>query len=167
MKWKAILAVVLLLPVLGAATLAILSFRAGGRPRTLGLQDGKLHPCGDTPNCISSKSTASNQWMEPIPLTIEPARALELLKTVICTMPRAQIVTADDQYLHAEFESALFRFVDDLEFVIKADENLIHFRSQSRVGYSDFGVNRRRMQSIIHAYQREASRLARAPNNDR
>ena len=63
-------------------------------------------------------------------------------------MPRTKIVTVDDNYLYAEFRSALFRFVDDVEFLIDPKERAIHFRSASRVGYSDLGVNRHRMEQI-------------------
>jgi uncharacterized protein (DUF1499 family) len=65
---------------------------------------------------------------------------------------RATIVEEKADYLHAEMRSLIFRFVDDVEFSLDADAGLINVRSASRVGYSDFGVNRRRMQRIRAAF---------------
>ena len=63
-------------------------------------------------------------------------------------MPRAKLIEEDDSYLHFEFTSLLLRFVDDVEFLFDEESKTIHFRSASRVGYGDFGVNRRRMEEI-------------------
>ena len=73
---------------------------------------------------------------------------MQRIKELVEEMPRTKIVTVEDNYLHAEFRSSVFRFVDDVEFLIDPKERAIHFRSASRVGYSDFGVNRRRMEQI-------------------
>jgi len=66
------------------------------------------------------------------------------------------VVTAADTYIHAEFTSAVFRFVDDVEFQIDPDTRLVHFRSASRVGRSDLGVNRERMEALRAAFERSA-----------
>ena len=63
-------------------------------------------------------------------------------------LPRAKLVEEDEDYLHYEFTSLLLRFVDDVEFVFDDATRTIHFRSASRTGYSDLGVNRRRMEEI-------------------
>jgi uncharacterized protein (DUF1499 family) len=63
-------------------------------------------------------------------------------------LPRAKLVQEDDAYLHYEFTSLLLRFVDDVEFLFDDETKTIHFRSASRTGYGDFGVNRRRMEDI-------------------
>lgn len=70
-------------------------------------------------------------------------------------MERTNIVTETDNYFHAEFKSALMGFVDDSEFYHDEREDVIHVRSASRVGYSDFGVNRRRVESIRERFNRE------------
>jgi uncharacterized protein (DUF1499 family) len=77
---------------------------------------------------------------------------MDRLVAVVRNMNRATIVTATPSYLHVEFRSALFRFVDDVEFVLDDSARLIHFRSASRTGYYDFGVNRGRMQRISDLY---------------
>ena len=63
-------------------------------------------------------------------------------------LPRTKLVQEDDSYLHYEFTSLLLRFVDDVEFLFDDETKTIHFRSASRMGYGDFGVNRRRMEDI-------------------
>lgn len=83
----------------------------------------------------------------------DSADVLSRLRAVVSAIPRAKIVTADENYLHVEFTSALFRFVDDVEFFVDREQRVIHFRSASRVGRSDLGVNRQRMQAIAAAYE--------------
>jgi uncharacterized protein (DUF1499 family) len=63
-------------------------------------------------------------------------------------MPRTRVVSEEANYLHAEFTSRLFRFVDDVEFHVDENAGLIQFRSASRAGRNDFGVNRARMEQI-------------------
>jgi len=73
---------------------------------------------------------------------------MEVLKSAIGTLPRTRLVEQDGLYLHYEFTSLLLRFVDDVEFLFDSETKTVHFRSASRVGYGDFGVNRRRMEDI-------------------
>ena len=70
------------------------------------------------------------------------------LKEVLNARPRTRIVTVTDDYLHAQEKSRIFGFVDDIEFHLRSAEGIIAVRSASRVGYSDFGVNRRRVEEI-------------------
>jgi uncharacterized protein (DUF1499 family) len=74
--------------------------------------------------------------------------AMAFLKTMIAGLPRTKLVEEDDTYLHYEFTSLLLRFVDDVEFLFDDETKTIHFRSASRTGYGDLGVNRRRMEDI-------------------
>jgi uncharacterized protein (DUF1499 family) len=122
------------------------------RPSQLGVVQGRLADCPRSPNCVSTQADNDDQRMEPIPFSGPPGEARQRLQTLIRQMPRTRIVTSEDQYLHAEFRSALFRFVDDVEFLIDPEAQVIHFRSASRVGYSDLGVNRRRMERIRQEY---------------
>ena len=86
--------------------------------------------------------------MEAIPFNDSPEQAIGRLKMAIGAMPRMRIVTETEDYIHAEATSRLFRFVDDVEFFVDRKARVIHFRSASRVGHSDFGVNRTRMERI-------------------
>lgn len=76
------------------------------------------------------------------------AEAKEALKATIATLPRTKLVDEDESYLHYEFTSLLLRFVDDVEFLFEETTKTVHFRSASRTGYSDLGVNRKRMEQV-------------------
>ena len=86
--------------------------------------------------------------MEPVRLSHPVPEAVTRLERTILSMPRASVVSREEDYLHAEFRSVLLGFVDDVEFWIDEQEGLIHFRSASRVGHSDMGLNRQRMQEM-------------------
>ena len=107
-----------------------------------------LAPCPDKPNCVSSLATDQRHLVAPLHFTGEPAEAWSRLTSLLLGQPRARIITQQGDYLHAEFRSLMFRFVDDVEFVMQAEQGLIHVRSASRSGYSDFGVNRRRVEHL-------------------
>jgi uncharacterized protein (DUF1499 family) len=128
-------------------SLAMFSFFSR-KPDNLGVHNGRLADCPSSPNCVGTQATDANHRMEPILFRGTPAEAMAHLKTVVAAMPRSKIVTADEQYLHVEFTSRVFRFVDDVEFLIDSDSKTIHFRSASRLGRSDLGVNRQRMEAI-------------------
>ncbi|MDD1682260.1 MAG: DUF1499 domain-containing protein [Methanoregula sp.] len=112
------------------------------------MHNGKLAPCPASPNCVSSQSTDKDHGIEPFPFSGTPAEAMADLKRVLSGMPRARVVTVTENYLHAEFTSTLFRFVDDVEFWLDERTRTIHLRSASRVGRSDLGVNRKRIEHL-------------------
>ena len=118
------------------------------QPHNLGITDGKLSPCPDSPNCVSSQSSDKKHFIEPVRYEGTKRRAMERLIEVIQGMKRCRIITMDDHYIHAEFTSAFFRFVDDVEFYFDSKAKVIHMRSASRIGYSDFGVNRKRVEKL-------------------
>jgi uncharacterized protein (DUF1499 family) len=84
----------------------------------------------------------------PYPYRASTAKAKQVLKTTVADLPRTTLIEEDDTYLHYECTSLLLRFVDDMEFVLDDETKLVHFRSASRIGYGDFGVNRRRMEEL-------------------
>ena len=112
----------------------------------------ELSPCPNRPNCVSSLSADSDHRIEPLAFSISVDEALARLKQVLLNEPRTRIVKEEGGYLHAEARSFLFRFVDDVEFLLDADKQVIHVRSASRLGYSDLGVNRRRVERIRRAF---------------
>lgn len=116
------------------------------------LAAGRLRACPDSPNCVSSQAADAAHRVEPIGFEGDPAAALERLRRAVLSLPRARIARADRGYLHAEFTSLLFRFVDDVELLIDPAQRLIQVRSASRVGYSDLGANRRRVEAIRRAF---------------
>lgn len=114
----------------------------------IGITHGKLSPCPDSPNCVSSQSPDPSHFVEPLsyPDSTNEARA-RLLK-VIESMPRTQIISNTEHYIHTEWTSLIFRFVDDVEFLFDYKKKLIHVRSASRIGYSDLGMNRKRIEAL-------------------
>jgi uncharacterized protein (DUF1499 family) len=130
-----------------ATPMALFSF-AGTRPTNIGVTDGKLLACPSSPNCVSSQSNDAEHKIAPLTYTGDPAKALADLKAVIASMPSTKVITADGNYLYAEFTSALMGYVDDVEFYLNADKSIIEVRSASRLGESDLGVNRDRIESI-------------------
>lgn len=113
-----------------------------------------LAPCPDSPNCVSSQAPAADRehYIAPFSFSGEPVDAWQRLKAVMLAEKRVTIVVEQEDYLHAEMRSLMFRFVDDIEFSLAADAGLIHVRSASRVGHSDFGVNRKRVERIRAAF---------------
>lgn len=107
-----------------------------------------LKPCPDSPNCVCSEASDAAHRIEPFRFTGDPQAAWVQLHEALRTLPRLRIVTLSDDYLHAEVRTRLLRFVDDLEFLLAPAEGCIHVRSASRVGYSDLGANRRRVESL-------------------
>ncbi len=144
----AVLIAVALLPILAFATLSLTS----RRPDNLGLHDGQLAECPSTPNCVSTTATPESQRMDPIRFEGTADEARVRLREILAKLPRMKIITDDPNYLHAECSTRLFRFVDDVEFLIDEQAGVIHFRSASRVGHSDLGENRRRMTQISSAF---------------
>jgi len=117
-----------------------------------------LLPCPDSPNCVSTKSKDAGHGMPPLPYLKSREESMNRLLELVREMKRATIVSSTPSYLHVEFRSALFRFVDDVEFALDDSARVIHFRSASRTGYYDFGVNRKRMKEISDRYLRAAEK---------
>jgi uncharacterized protein (DUF1499 family) len=151
MLWQIPLLVAACLIVGGVITLALLSILSR-RPDNLGVHDGRLAPCPASPNCVCTRDADPGHSLEPLTFADSPAEAWARLQSVLASWPRTQVVTATETYLHAECTSLLFRFVDDVEFLLDSEAKVIHFRSASRAGRSDLGVNRRRMEEIRQAF---------------
>jgi uncharacterized protein (DUF1499 family) len=112
------------------------------------MQQRTLPPCPSSPNCVSTQATDDSQAIAPFQYKKPRAEAKEALKAIITSLPRAKLIEENESYLHYEFTSLLLRFVDDVEFVFNEDTKTLHFRSASRTGYSDLGVNRQRMEQV-------------------
>ena len=129
------------------AVLALTAGCSGGRPPSnLGVTEGRLAPCPGSPNCVSSEAT-NEQRVEPLPYDGDAARARIRLLEVLNGMERARVVESTADYLRAEFRSAFFGFVDDVEFYFSPPGTL-QVRSAARTGYYDFGVNRERVETL-------------------
>lgn len=121
---------------------------AGKRPTNIGVQAGKLAPCPNSPNCVSSQSQDALHKIEPLTYNSTSAEAMATLKKVIESQERTKIITENPTYLYAEFTSKIMGYVDDVEFYLDESAKTIHVRSASRLGKSDLGVNRKRVETI-------------------
>jgi uncharacterized protein (DUF1499 family) len=128
--------------------LLLVSCSQGNRIDMRGLQNGKLATCPTSPNCVSSDVTDAKHYIEPLRLTAPAAEAWKVVQVVVADLPRTQIIVADESYLQAECRSRVFGFVDDLELQLRPQEKMIAVRSAARLGYSDFGVNRKRIEAL-------------------
>lgn len=124
---------------------------SGTRPGNLGVHDGRLAPPKPTPNNVHSqvdKHADAEHYIEPLRYRGEASQAWAALARVIDGMPRVKVIASDPNYLYAEFSTRLMGYVDDTEFHLDEKAGVIHARSASRLGRSDFGVNRERIEFI-------------------
>jgi len=127
--------------------------RTASRPSNLGVQNGRLAMLPETPNGVATQSGNTDQKMAPIPYVGDSAVAQKRLMDIVSGMLRVEIVAHESGYVWAVFRSALFGFPDDVEFSFDDAAKVIHFRSASRLGYSDLGVNRKRMGDIRRIFE--------------
>lgn len=124
----------------------LLSACSGIRPDNIGIQpDQTLAPCPSSPNCVSSFAPKNDKTHYIEPFQVRDG-GWQALKTVVAETPRISVIEAGDLYLYAEAKTRILQFVDDVEFLFFPDDQLIHLRSASRLGYSDLGKNRSRLE---------------------
>jgi uncharacterized protein (DUF1499 family) len=114
----------------------------------LGVDNGHLTTCPASDNCVVSQNADSKHAIDPIIYHVDRDAAREILLKVLTVVPRTEVIEQTPNYIHALSKSRIFKFVDDVEFYFPANESVIHLRSASRVGESDFGVNRRRVEQV-------------------
>lgn len=107
-----------------------------------------LKPCPESPNCVSTQTSQEQKKMEPLRYVGDMEAAKRQLREVVGEMARTTLLEESNDYLHFSFTTLPIPFKDDVEFIFDDAAKLIHFRSSSRVGYSDMGVNARRMKKI-------------------
>ena len=121
---------------------------SGSRPTNLGVKDSRLASCPSTPNCVSSDAHDPSHLVAAFQLVGPSTDGWRTARATVANLPRTKIITETDDYLHAECSSAFFGFVDDLELHLRPEQNLIAARSAARLGHSDFGVNRKRVENL-------------------
>ncbi|MEL6580051.1 MAG: DUF1499 domain-containing protein [Cyanobacteria bacterium J06621_12] len=136
------------LSIVFAMAIAFLSLYSAPAWADTGLIDGHLSPCPSSPNCVISQDGDEEHSLEPIAYQGDRAAAKETLLKVLSVVPRTEVIEQTDDYIHTESTSRIFKFVDDAEFYFPEDKQVIQVRSASRVGESDLGVNRRRIEQI-------------------
>jgi uncharacterized protein (DUF1499 family) len=152
LKWILIVLIVLVLAAIAAGQAGLL---AGKAPQDLGVRDGKLKPPSKSENSVSSQAALypdhpQRRYAEIAPLALRgdgPA-TLAKLKAVVEAMPGAKVVKAEGDYLYAQFTTKLMKYVDDVEFWYDPAAQVIQVRSASRLGKSDLGANRKRVEAL-------------------
>lgn len=144
-----------LLIVASVLVLVVVVFMAMKNTRTpsgLGLFDGRLAPVPKSPNAVSSQTDDATKRVAPFPFKgslentrTEIKKALEAYGNIVVQSEKAN-------YLHAVSTTKWLRFKDDLEFLFDETARMVHFRSASRVGYSDLGMNKKRYQALMKRY---------------
>lgn len=145
----------LLLGTVGAGSVLMASLAwSSQHPVETGLVDGKLRQCPATPNCVGSELQDRAHAVHTFVIEpAEPFAAWRVLQTAV-ELTGGRFVEADESYFHAEYRTPFFRFVDDFEARLDVADGCIHVRSASRVGRSDLGVNRRRIQRLRAVYRK-------------
>jgi uncharacterized protein (DUF1499 family) len=114
------------------------------RPTNLGAKDGRLAPCRSTPNCVSSQADPNDGEHYIAPIAFRGG--MDEVRRAVESMAGATVITAQANYLYAEYRTKLLRYVDDVEILKSGD--ILHVRSASRLGRRDFGVNRKRVEAL-------------------
>ena len=128
----------------------------GKRPRDLGVQGGQFTAARTwKPNWVCTEvATSDAHYIAPLKFSRDAKAAMQRLAKVVQSQPRAKIVEQKDNYLYAEFSTPLMGYVDDVEF--HCDGKLIHARSSSRLGVRDFDVNRKRIEALRAAFEKNS-----------
>lgn len=119
---------------------------AGERPDNLGVRNGRLTECPRSPNCVSSQAVDEGHRISPLVFSEDPVPAFARLKQTLGRRGDTTVIEEGPGYLRVEFHTTLF--VDDGEFLLDSQQRLIQVRSASRLGYSDLGKNRSRLEEI-------------------
>ena len=118
------------------------------RPAYLGVRDGAFAACPSSPNCVSSQAEREGQRVDPFEGGANPEARFAELREALLAMPGTRVADEERDYVHTETVTSLFRFTDDTELWLDRETGLIHVRAAARTGYSDFGVNRKRIERL-------------------
>ncbi len=126
-----------------------------GTPPELGIKAGKLEVCPASPNCVVSykNSPDDEHFVDPFKYVGDKQNSYDKIIKILGGEKGCKVIAKEVNYIRAEFTSAIFGFVDDVEFLFPSDQDqFIHVRSSSRIGHSDLGVNRKRVEMIRFKY---------------
>ncbi len=119
----------------------------------VGRVDGKLRPCPSSPNCVCSEEGEGPGSIRPFEIGSRPEADLTWLRDRLSELPGAEILTHEPDYVHAVVRTRWLRFADDVELRLDRPGEAIHVRSASRVGHSDLGANRRRIEALRELFR--------------
>lgn len=134
------------------SALFILTACSSKTPDNLGMDNGHFAPCPDSPNCVYSEATDAEHKIAPITAHGSEDKVMVDLSNTIESMYGGKVIEMNGPYLYAQFTSRVMRFVDDLECYYDKEKGIIQIRSASRIGYSDLGANRKRVEELRTAF---------------
>lgn len=118
----------------------------------LGVEQDRLAVCPSKPNCVNSQAKDKAHYIAPLLAQGSSEKIKNDILRVLKDFKGAKIITTGDNYIRAEFTSTLFRFVDDVEFYLPKrlpdGQAKVDVRSASRIGHSDLGANKKRIENI-------------------
>ncbi len=120
---------------------------------SLAQNESPLKPCPKSPNCVCTLEKKMRKKMPPLTFKNNLEESKTRIKEIVFKIEGTKLVQEDNNYLHFEFSTAIGKYIDDVEFYFDSTTQLIHFRSASRIGYGDFGANKRRMKRISKAWK--------------
>ena len=139
--------------VTAAAVVLMVVLSCSGQTPSVNLVNGKFRSCPNTPNCVSSDSQTDLARIDPLAFPGDADEAWQRVQQIVVETG-GQIQSREADYIWATYTSRLFRFVDDLELRLDRGAGVVHVRSASRVGRSDLGVNRKRVETLRERFQR-------------
>ncbi len=134
--------------ILGAIGYGQIVGFTGSPPTGIGVRDGRLTPCKASPNCVTSYDRDGYSAIAPLKIDGDVAAVMAKLKAALGTLPRIETVDANGGYLYVTQRSKLMGYVDDVEFLYDPGAGVVHVRSASRLGHSDLGANRDRIERL-------------------
>ncbi|HEY1174042.1 MAG TPA: DUF1499 domain-containing protein [Verrucomicrobiae bacterium] len=143
--------------IMGLIALRLMVMAVSPRAIRVRPVNGKLQTCPMRKTCVSSQAEEQMQKVEPIYYNGPIEEAKVRLRMAVDRLPGTTVLADDKVYLHAEFESLVFGFMSDMEFLVDDNRKIIHVRSASRVGYSDMGANRRRVEAVRRLFKTMAA----------
>ena len=118
----------------------------------LGVFEGRLKPLGHKPNDVSTQTSDPSKKVETLPFKESLEATKEALIRAVQAEGTGVVREETDDYIYVVFTTPTLRFNDDAEFWLDEENELVHFRSAARAGYSDMGNNRRRYQELRRLY---------------
>lgn len=122
---------------------------------TLGVNNGKLAPISSKPNNVSSQTDIPEKQVAPLAFKASTQATIAAIKAAVNQYGGAKLEQESDDYLYFVFTTSLMKYHDDVEFWLDVEQQQVHFRSASRAGLSDMGLNRKRYEAIAELYQQQ------------
>lgn len=121
-------------------------------PNNLGVNNSELAPMPSSPNAVSTQTDDEDKKVEPFEFKGDLENSKKVIIDVLDKIDKVKIVKNEEDYIYSVFETKTMKYKDDVEFYFDKENKLIHFRSASRIGYSDMGLNKERYEKIRKMY---------------